>query len=323
MDAALELRIHGLMVQARVLEDQLIAMVHGGDGYFWIGGPGEEAFNVPLGLLVQKGEGPSFDYLHFSYRSSATLLAMGAAPIDTLRQMRATATDPYTGGRNFANHYARREWNVLPVTSAVAVQYSQSIGTAHVQKREGGTGITIVNGGDAGAAEGDFATCLVWSSRPGAELPILILVMNNHWGISTESRTQWPMTDISSRAGAFGIRHARIDGNDVAASWAAIESAMDYVRHERRPFCLQADVSRLHGHSSSTGGALVDERDCLKEFEAKLITEGKLSREDAAAIWEKHRAALRADLEIVRGEPLPDPATIHDYTFWGRKEQGT
>jgi len=52
-------------------------------------------------------------------------------------------------------------------------------GTAMAQKRHGGEGITIVTGGDAGTAEGDFATCLIWSSRPGQELPVLIIVTNN------------------------------------------------------------------------------------------------------------------------------------------------
>ena len=73
-------RIHDLMVKARVLEERLIQMYKQGDGYFWIGGPGEEAFNVPLGLLDEEGPGPDYDYLHLHYRSSGTLLAMGAEP---------------------------------------------------------------------------------------------------------------------------------------------------------------------------------------------------------------------------------------------------
>src|SRR4051794_7803311 len=97
----LQLRIHDLMLRARVLEERLVTMYRQGDGYFWIGGPGEEAFNVPLGMLVDKGSGPAHDYLHLHYRSSATLLAMGAQPVDSLRQMKNTASDPYSGGRNF------------------------------------------------------------------------------------------------------------------------------------------------------------------------------------------------------------------------------
>ena len=129
------LKIYDLMLRARVLEERLISMYKQGDGYFWIGGPGEEAFNVPLGILVDKGEGVDHDYLHLHYRSSATLLAMGADPIDSLRQMRNVATDPYSKGRNFAGHYSVRKWNVCPVSSPIEVQYSIAIGTARAQRK--------------------------------------------------------------------------------------------------------------------------------------------------------------------------------------------
>ena len=58
LDKALLLKMHGLMVQARVLEERLIAMYKSGHGYFWIGGPGEETFKVALGLLSKKDQGP-------------------------------------------------------------------------------------------------------------------------------------------------------------------------------------------------------------------------------------------------------------------------
>src|SRR5919197_807031 len=80
LPAELCLRIHDLMLRARVLEERLITMYKQGEGFFWIGGPGEEAFSVPLGLLIDKGEGVDHDYLHLHYRSSGTLLAMGADP---------------------------------------------------------------------------------------------------------------------------------------------------------------------------------------------------------------------------------------------------
>src|SRR5262245_2212013 len=168
-----------IMVRARAMEERMIKMSKSGEGFFWIGGPGEEAFNACLGLQVKKGQGPDYDYLHLHYRNSATLVAMGMELLDGIRQMAMTATDPHSVGRNFSGHYARREWNVVPVTSVIEVQYVMAPGTAIVQKRHGGDGITIVTGGDAGTAEGDFASCLVWSTRPGNELPVLIVVMNN------------------------------------------------------------------------------------------------------------------------------------------------
>src|SRR5881397_399258 len=108
--------IHRIMVRSRVMEERMIKMSKSGEGYFWIGGPGEEAFNACLGLQVKKGQGPGFDYLILHYRNSATLVAMGMSLLDGIRQMAMTVTDPHSRGRNFSSHYARREWNVLPVT---------------------------------------------------------------------------------------------------------------------------------------------------------------------------------------------------------------
>src|SRR5579863_7303674 len=192
-------RIHEHMVRARCLEERLIRMNKQGDGFFWVGGPGEEALNASLGLLVHKGQGPEHDYLHLHYRSTATLVAMGADPMDTLRQMKSVATDPYSAGRNFCNHYSVHRWNVAPVSSPIEVQFSMAPGTAIANKRAGKTGITIVQGGDAGTAEGDFATCLIWASRPGNELPLLMIVANNGWGISTPASEQHGETLIADR----------------------------------------------------------------------------------------------------------------------------
>ena len=117
-------RMHELMSEARALEERLIQMYKQGHGYFWIGGPGEEAFNVPLGLLMKKGQGPDSDYLHAHYRQSGTVLALGEEPIGALRQMKNTANDPYSRGRNFAGHFSIHAWNIAPVSSPIEVQYA-------------------------------------------------------------------------------------------------------------------------------------------------------------------------------------------------------
>jgi 2-oxoisovalerate dehydrogenase E1 component alpha subunit len=316
LPAELLVRMHDTMLKARLLEERLIRMQKQGDGYFWIGGPGEEAFNVALGLLVDKGEGLAHDYLHLHYRSSGTMLAMGADPVDALRQMKNTATDPYSGGRNFAGHYAIKKWNVVPISSPIEVQFSMAPGTAMAQKRHGGRGITIVQGGDAGTAEGDFATCLVWSSRPGAELPILIIVTNNEWGISTPASTQHGEKHVSDRGKAFGMPTAVIDGNDPEAAYHGIKSAMDYVRTERKPYVLEARVSRLYGHSSSSGANFIsDEVDCLQRFEARLEERKLMTRVQMDELRARYTQELLEASKRVREEPQPEGKTVFDFIF--------
>lgn len=314
----LTFRLYDLMVRSRALEERLIRMYKQNDGFFWIGGPGEEAVNVSLGLLLKKGQGPSCDYFHGHYRSGAVLLAMGAHPLDSMRQMKSTATDPYSGGRNFVGHPSRREWNVAPITSPIEVQFSIAPGTAMANKRAGGGGITVVVGGDAGTAEGDFATCLVWSSRPGNELPVLMVVTNNGWGISTSAASQHAEKRIADRAKAFGIRTAAINGLDAENAYLEIERAMDYVRRTQKPFLLEATVSRLYGHSSASGANLVtSEIDPIAEFEKKLLERGLLTPARIEAISKKYNDEMLRYARQARKEAQPDSATIEEHIFRG------
>ncbi len=320
LEPQLLVQIHQLMVKSRVLEERLIRMYKQSDGYFWIGGPGEEAFNVPLGLQVKKGQGLDFDYLHLHYRSGAIVTALGMEPVDALRQMKNTVTDPYSGGRNFSNHFSKKAWNIVPISSTIETQYVTAIGSAIAQRRHGGNGITIVNGGDAGTAEGDFASCLIWSTRPGNELPILMIVTNNEWGISTHASTQHGDGQISDRGKAFGMKTRTIHGNDVEESYFALKEAINYVRTERKPFLLEAKVSRLYGHSSATGCNLVtEEEDCLETFEKKLEASGILTRKKMNEIREKDTSQILELAQKVKQEPMPDPSTIYDFIYWGQK----
>jgi 2-oxoisovalerate dehydrogenase E1 component alpha subunit len=308
--------IYRIMARARALEERMIKMSKPGEGYFWIGGPGEEAFNTVLGVQVHKGQGPAYDFLHLHYRNSATLVAMGMPIIDGIRQMAMTRTDPHSMGRNFCGHFACREWNVIPVTSAVEIQYGMAIGTALVQRRKGGTGITIVCGGEAGTAEGDFASCLVWGSRPGNELPILIIVMNNGWGISTPADTQHGERHVIDRGKAFGIPGEVVDGNDPVASWFAVKRAMDYCRVHRRPYMLEPLVSRLHGHSSSSGAARIkEEPDCISVFEERMLAAGIVDETTIAKTHVAAKSEAEAALENALSEPKPTREDISRFTY--------
>jgi 2-oxoisovalerate dehydrogenase E1 component alpha subunit len=310
------LEIYRLMVRARSMEERMIKMSKSGEGYFWIGGPGEEAFNTCLGLQVKKGRGPDYDYLHLHYRNSATLVAMGMSLLDGIRQMGMTATDPHSMGRNFSGHYARREWNVVPVSSVIEIQYVMAPGTAIVQKRHGGDGISIVTGGEAGTAEGDFASCLVWSTRPGNELPVLIIVTNNGWGVSTPAGSQHGERSVIDRGKPFGIPGEQVNGNDPIASWHALQRAMDYCRRERRPTMLEACVSRLYGHSSSSGALRVkSETDCIPLFEQRLVRAGILSQQAIDQIHAEAQAEADLSLEQALAEPKPTPAEVYKHTY--------
>lgn len=309
-----------LMQRARSLEERLIKLYRTGDAFFWIGGPGEEAFGVALGLLAKKGQGPDFDYMHLHYRCTPTLIAFGMSMVDAVRLMLNRATDRCTRGRNFSSHYCFPEWNVLPVTSPIGVQYGIALGTALAQKRGGTNGISVVTGGDAGTAESDFASCLVWSSRKGQELPILITVQNNGWGISTSYNGQHASDSIAARAKGYNIPSVTVDGNDFFEVYDSLAKAYQFVRDNKKPFLLEAKVSRLYGHSSASGA----NRDpgaecCLERFSSELVRKKVLSKEDVQSIRSEAEAEALEASYLVRGEPHPEADSIWEDVFVGNE----
>ena len=310
------LKMHRLMVQSRVLEERMIQIYKQGKAHFWIGGPGEEGFSVPLGLLIKKGRGVDYDWLHFHYRCTPTLVAMGLPMRDSIRLMMGKAGDRHTGGRNFSNHYAVPEWNVAPVSSVIEVQYSMCLGTAHAQARANNNALTVVTGGDAGTAEGDFASCLVWASRPVLPLPILITVQNNGWGISTDYKGQHGETHIIDRAKAFNIQTALVDGNDPAACYLVLKEQMDYIRRTRKPVLLEAKVSRLYGHSSASGANFVSHEPCpIVLFEKQLAQEGLLSPQESQKIWSSLRQKAKELQQETAQEPDPSSDSIWNHVY--------
>ncbi len=310
------LKMYELMLKARVLEERLIKIYKTGEAYFWIGSPGEEAFGVPLGMLSKKGQGHKYDWFHMHYRATPTMVALGMPMIDSIRLIMNKKTDVCTGGRNFSNHYCFPQWNVAPVTSPIEVQYTQATGTAWVQKRHKSKGITIVTGGDAGSAEGDFASCLIWASRKGKELPMLVTVQNNGWGISTPFEGQHGEESVADRGKAFGFKTLTINGNDPIESYIKIKESMDYIRKNGKPVLMEAMVSRLRGHSSATGANLiVNEEDCLENFEQLLLKSDLLTEKKAKKLRDDFEKEARQAQEIVRTEEAPSADTIWDNVF--------
>lgn len=308
--------MHNLMVKSRLLEERLIKIYKTGEAFFWIGAPGEEAFGVPLGMLTKVGQGLANDYLHLHYRGTPTLIAMGMNPEDSIRLIMNKKGDVCTGGRNFSNHYCFPEMNVTPVSSPIEIQYGLALGTARAQKRHGKGGVSIVTGGDAGTAEGDFATCLIWASRPKNELPILITVQNNAWGISTSYDEQHGEEKISDRGKAFGIRSLTIDGNDPVEAYIKLKECFEYIRKEQKPILMEAYISRMYGHSSGTGANLIpDVVDPLKVFEERLLKADILSSKKMKEQYDAYEKEFRDTFRRIQKEEGPRADTIWNHTY--------
>ena len=116
------------------------------------------------------------------------------------------------------------------------------------------------------------------------------------------------------------MRTRTINGLDVEESWHAIADAMAYVRKERKPFLLEARVSRLYGHSSASGANFVEgEADPIVMLEQQIEKAGWLSRKQMDDRREEYNLRLQDMAKEVRQEPMPDASTIYDHTYADQK----
>jgi 2-oxoisovalerate dehydrogenase E1 component alpha subunit len=118
------------------------------------------------------------------------------------------------------------------------------------------------------------------------------VITNNRVGISTTYESQHARDSVTYRAGAFGMPAVRVDGLSVDDSFACLSEAFEYVREHRRPFLVEAEVTRLYGHSSSSGA------------QREEGVEDPLERVPYAAEWRDEIVArLEEELERVKAEP--------------------
>jgi len=301
------------MVRARVMEEQLIQLWRKGQGFFWTGGPGEENLNISLSRLLKKGEGLDFDFFHPHYRSGTVGLGMGLPMISFIRQMKALKSDPFTGGKNFVSHLAVKNWNIIPTSSPVATQCILALGTAKAQTRAAQKSLSVCVIGDGSSASPDFASSMIWSSRPDNNLPLLSIITNNDIGISTATKTQ--VRVISKRAEAFKIKHSIVDGLILGKTWSALFQAFEYVRQEQKPYVLEIKVPRLFGHSSSSGANRETSLACpienlKKEIPFQLDFDNLLQEYRLAALNEFQLA-----LSECEGESYPDAESVLSHSF--------
>ena len=257
------LEMYRIMVRTRAMEERMIKMSKSGEGYFWIGGPGEEAFNACLGLQVKKGQGPDFDYLHLHYRNSATLVAMGMPLIDGIRQMAMTAPIRTSMGRNFAGHFARTRLERRPghLGHRGAVRDGAGHGPGakaarrrrhhhrHRRRRRHG--------------RGRFRLLPdLEHAGPGNELPVLIIVTNNGWGISTPPCSQHRRTHHRPRQGVRHSRRSRRRQRSRRQLARRRAGAMDYCRPSA-PVHARGDGIAAFTAIRPRAGRRVDEPDCM------------------------------------------------------------
>jgi 2-oxoisovalerate dehydrogenase E1 component len=320
LEAEQLIRAFRLMHTARRLDDREVALKRQNRIYFQISGAGHEAIQVAAGMVLRSGE----DWLYPYYRDRALCLTLGVTPLEMLEQAVGAAGDPASGGRQMPSHWGHRRYNIVSSSSPTGTQFVQAVGCAEASRRLGGSGITMVTGGEGSTSQGEF-----WEALNAAclyRLPLVFLVEDNGYAISVPVECQTAGGSISKLVEGFpGLERYEVDGTDFLASYRAIDAAASYVRAGNGPALVHAHVVRLYSHSLSDDERLYKseaerkaeaERDPVIRFPQWLIEEGIIDRHRLQLIThevdqEVHDATHQA---MAEEPPSAESALAHLYS---------
>ena len=293
---------------------------------------GHDMAQVLLGLHLKDGDGV-FGY----YRSRPLLLSLGVPLADALGSGMGLAGG-YSDGRDIGvvfNYPNPGGAHALPMCGGVGAQYAPAAGWAQaIQYKqraldEGASdSIALVLGGDASCATGGFWSALTIATTQ--QLPLLIYVEDNGYGISVPSEYQTPGKNIAANLASFsGLRIFNGDGTDPVEAARLVDEAVGHVRQRQKPALLRLTVPRLEGHSFQdtqtykTEAEIAAEwaRDPLPKLKAHAaehqIGEAQWADLEREAAWQVE--AARAEAEA-RGVSSPEDVTKHVF-FDGEYQQ--
>lgn len=302
------LRGYRAVARARFFDDRAITLQRQGRLGVYAPFRGQEAAQVGTALALE-----STDWLVPSYRETAAAITHGLPLSQAILYWRA-----HPAGWRFPESV-----RMLPFYIPIATQMPHSVGLALAGRyQDEGPWVALAFIGDGGTSEGDFHEALNFAAVFKA--PVVFVVQNNGWAISTPTEKQMANVRIVDRAVGYGLPGVRVDGNDLVASWVAAKEAVARARAGEGPTLIEAMTYRIAPHTTSDDpGRYRDEEesrrraaeDPLARLQKALTSLGVLTD----AVEQQIRAELEEEFEeqltVADAAPEMEPAEIVEHVF--------
>ncbi len=285
------LEIYESLVTPRLIEEKMLILLRQGKISKWFSGIGQEAISVGAALALDSDE-----YILPMHRNLGVFTTRGV-PFEKLFEQFQGKMGGFTKGRDRSFHFGTQEYKIVGMISHLGPQLGIADGIALAAQLRGQPKATLVFTGDGGASEGDFHEALnvasVWS------LPVLFVIENNGYGLSTPSREQFNFESFTVKGPAYGMEAHSIDGNNILEVLNSLEPLVESIREEPRPIILEARTFRMRGHEEASGTKYVPKElmeywaqlDPVKRYEQFLIKDG-VSAEEINSIQDHLRGSI-------------------------------
>ncbi|XP_064484800.1 2-oxoisovalerate dehydrogenase subunit alpha, mitochondrial-like [Ornithodoros turicata] len=188
------------------------------------------------------------DLVFAQYREYCVLMWRGFSLNQTMLQCYSTKLD-YGKGRQMPIHYGSTEHNYVTISSTLATQMPQAVGSAYAYKQARKKQIVICYFGDGASSEGDAHASFNFAAT--LQCPIIFFCRNNGYAISTPTSEQYRTEGVANRGPAYGITSIRVDGQDVLAVYNVVKAARKIVAEEQKPVLIESMTYRIGHHSTS------------------------------------------------------------------------
>jgi 2-oxoisovalerate dehydrogenase E1 component len=295
--------LYRALLLPRVIEEKMLTLLRRGELSKWFSGIGQEA--VSVGCVAGLRDD---DWILPAHRNLGVFCGRGLDLAVLFRQLLGRSGG-YTGGRDRTFHFGTLDHHVVGMISHLGSMAPVADGLALAASLRGEDRVAAVLIGDGATSEGDVHEAMnlaaVWS------LPVIFLIENNQWGLSTPATDQYACADLADRAAGYGMPGHVVDGNDVLAVRSAVAAAADRARSGKGPTLLEAKTFRMRGHEEASGNDYVPAsqiaawvaRDPIARFEAALEPRGTLDRDEREGM----RAELRAEVDRLVADALAAP----------------
>ena len=227
----------------------------------------------------------------------------------------------YSMGRGGSMHIADVERGNLGATGIVGGNIPVATGAGLAQQMLGTGRVVLCFFGDGASNTGNFHESLnlaaLW------KLPVVYIVENNQYGMSTPIRTATAELDIADRACAYGIPGEVVDGMDVLAVREAVSRAVERARRGDGPSLVECQTYRWYGHSRSDPRAYRTKeeevawkaRDPISTFAARLVEAGLATEAEIDALEERVEDAIEEATKFALNSPAPPVEELEMYVY--------
>ena len=252
------------------------------------------------------------DYIVSTHRGHGHAIAKGHEPRLMMAELLGRATG-YCRGRGGSMHVSSLSLRNLGANGVVAGGMPLAVGAAFAIRLKGETDIVVSFCSDGASANGAFHEALNLAAI--YHLPVVFVLENNQYAVSTPIRDSALVEDLSERAAGYGMPGVTVDGNDAIVVLDAMTTAVARARVGEGPTLIECKTFRHGGHHVNDPGLYLP-ADELARWRAhdpvdvlrQRLLDGGMSEDEVVAIDRHVEAVMDEAVEFAEDSPQPDVA---------------